>query len=254
MDSFKLNLTSHGHGPPLILVHGWGWHSGIFEPLIPQLSKEFNVICVDLPGFGSSSMIDDYSFAGLADILLKKLPPSATWLGWSLGGMFTSWIAIHFPHRVKKLITVASSPRFVSDIDWPGVTESALKKFAHALNENFDQTLLDFLELQLRGMPNRAKLFDELKASICCYGNIKPLGLLSGLELLLNTDLRNDLNKIQCQSLHVFGSHDVIVPQAVAVRMQEKMLHGRCEIMRRNGHMPFLDASFLGLLHEWIKE
>src|SRR3990167_1523074 len=57
-----------GDGPELVLLHGWGLHSGIFEPIRAELTRQFRVTFIDLPGFGQSAApTEPYSLAMLRD-------------------------------------------------------------------------------------------------------------------------------------------------------------------------------------------
>ena len=118
----KLYCKVIGKGPPLVLLHGWGWHSGIWEPIAPYLSQYYQLFLIDLPGCGQSPLIfqddKDYTCENLAAAFFEVVPAEATWLGWSLGGMLAWWIAIHFPRKVTRLITVATSPKFLSEKEW----------------------------------------------------------------------------------------------------------------------------------------
>ena len=42
--------------PPLVLLHGWAMHSGIWGPLVGRLARRFRVHAVDLPGHGHSAL------------------------------------------------------------------------------------------------------------------------------------------------------------------------------------------------------
>ena len=43
-----------GHGPPLVLAHGWPWSSYAWHRIIPGLSRRFTVFWYDMPGYGVS--------------------------------------------------------------------------------------------------------------------------------------------------------------------------------------------------------
>ena len=49
-----LVFDRRGSGDPLVLIHGLGSRWQAFEPVIPLLARDFDVISVDLPGFGAS--------------------------------------------------------------------------------------------------------------------------------------------------------------------------------------------------------
>ena len=49
-----LYRESHGEGQPLILLHGWGMHSGMFQHVVRAASDLAKCIIIDLPGHGHS--------------------------------------------------------------------------------------------------------------------------------------------------------------------------------------------------------
>src|SRR5215216_6494306 len=47
--------TRTGRGPPVVLLHGIGLARAVWDPVVPLLAREHEVIAVDLPGFGASA-------------------------------------------------------------------------------------------------------------------------------------------------------------------------------------------------------
>ena len=76
---------------------------------------------VDLPGFGQSPSLSEYSLKSFSDAILQVVPKSANWCGWSLGGLIATYAAINYPNRVNRLFQVACSVKFVRDESWLGV-------------------------------------------------------------------------------------------------------------------------------------
>ncbi|MBF6425380.1 alpha/beta hydrolase [Nocardia cyriacigeorgica] len=62
-----------GSGEPLVLVHGVGSRRQVWEPMIPALADTFEVITVDLPGFGESAPLPHTTVTRLADALAEFL-------------------------------------------------------------------------------------------------------------------------------------------------------------------------------------
>jgi pimeloyl-ACP methyl ester carboxylesterase len=102
-----LAFTRHGSGEPLVLVHALGMSRRVWDAVIPGLAEHFDVIAVDLPGFGDSAPLPAQieptpaalaaSVAGLIDELGITTPHVA---GNSLGG----WVAL----ELAAVRTVAS--------------------------------------------------------------------------------------------------------------------------------------------------
>lgn len=243
-----LHLTVVGKGIPLVLLHGWGWHSGIWSPLVPHLSDKFQLFMPDLPGFGKSpDLTKQYTYDEIALSLFERVPEKAIWLGWSLGGMIAWWVAIHYPEKVTQLVTIAASPKFIHDDSWPGVSQQTLNRFSHQLVNHYEKTWNDFLALQLRGSAKNQALMTELKTP---FSPIIMSALMGGLKLLSETDLRSDLSRMNIPSLHIFGGMDTLVPANVIARLQPLLSHGHCALIKRAGHIPFLSHQddFLQLL------
>ena len=55
----RLHCVEAGEGPNVFLIHGLFACSAIWEPLARQLSQEFHVVSIDLPGHGKSQYIPD---------------------------------------------------------------------------------------------------------------------------------------------------------------------------------------------------
>jgi pimeloyl-ACP methyl ester carboxylesterase len=104
----RLAFTRFGTGPTLVLLHGIGSARQAWDPVIPALTGDFDVVAVDLPGFGESAPLDARiephpaalaaSVAGLLDELGITAPHVA---GNSLGG----WVALELAgiHQVASL-------------------------------------------------------------------------------------------------------------------------------------------------------
>ncbi|WP_067533170.1 alpha/beta fold hydrolase [Nocardia crassostreae] len=69
----KLNHFRAGSGEPLVLVHGVGSRWQVWEPIVGLLAESFDVIAVDLPGFGGSRPLPTTTVSTLADALVEFL-------------------------------------------------------------------------------------------------------------------------------------------------------------------------------------
>lgn len=119
---FSTHYSAEPTSIPVVLIHGWGLNSAVWQPLITQLTAEFkacfHIITVDLPGFGANhdKKIQPYSLASVAKQIEQVIEQPAIYLGWSLGGLVATEMALVYPEKVLGLITVASSPRFLEEV------------------------------------------------------------------------------------------------------------------------------------------
>ena len=62
-----------GEGNHVVLIHGFGETSHVWENQIEFLKDKFRLIIPDLPGSGKSEMIKDMSIEGMAELIKAKL-------------------------------------------------------------------------------------------------------------------------------------------------------------------------------------
>jgi pimeloyl-[acyl-carrier protein] methyl ester esterase len=84
--ALELHCRSVGTGPDLVLLHGWGLHAGIWDPVVETLSARFRLHLYDLPGHGLSAPVEHFTRDEVCAALARSAPAQAYWLGWSLGG------------------------------------------------------------------------------------------------------------------------------------------------------------------------
>ena len=78
---------------PLVLLHGWGLDSRVWDALLPHLieqAPQLPLLAVDLPGYRGTSYAAEDAQA-VARALAEQLPAGCTLAGWSLGGMLLNW-------------------------------------------------------------------------------------------------------------------------------------------------------------------
>jgi pimeloyl-ACP methyl ester carboxylesterase len=119
VDGIKLHYLTAGHGPTVILLHGYTQTSRMWRPLIPKLANKFTVIAPDLPGIGESDIPKDGLDMKTAAIRIHALAKSlgvtkARVVGHDIGLMVAYAYAAKFPTEVEKLV--------VMDAFLPGVT------------------------------------------------------------------------------------------------------------------------------------
>jgi pimeloyl-ACP methyl ester carboxylesterase len=103
----------HGHGAPLLLLHGGLGSTGMFEPDIAALAKGHEVIALDLLGHGRTALGDrPISYPAMADDLaavIKQLGyGTVDVMGYSLGGGVALRLAIQHPDVVRRLVLVST--------------------------------------------------------------------------------------------------------------------------------------------------
>ena len=243
-----LGMAEH----PLVYLHGWGLHGGIWAETAAQLPG----LMPDLPGYGDVATVSPYNAEALADALAATLPDDAAVCGWSLGGMVALALAARHPEKVSRLVLVATNPVFVSRPDWPhGMAPAVLAGFAQALREDYKATLLRFLSLQARGGDQARVVIERLRGSLFQRGEPPAETLTAGLDLLREVDLRRAVASVRCPVLVVHGAYDMLCPPGAGHWLAENLSDARLAVHERAAHAPFLShpdwflAEVKGFLH-----
>jgi pimeloyl-[acyl-carrier protein] methyl ester esterase len=244
--SGALHVSISGDGPPLVLIHGWAMHGGVFHTLADRLRDRRTLYLVDLPGHGLSR--DDatpLAFDAVCDAIRAQVPV-APWLGWSLGGMFALHAAVREPERVPALIALCSSPCFVRGADWRfGVSAEIFRDFARGLSDDYRATLDRFVALEAFGSDHAKEEIRELRGELFARGEPAARVLVDGLHILETVDQRPLLPQLRVPSLWIAGRRDRLVdPRAMrdAATAIEQAGHAPATFaqIEHAGHAPFL--------------
>ena len=111
VEGVKIHYTTGGHGPTVILLHGYAETSRMWRPILPVLGEKFTVIAPDLPGIGDSSIPADGLDMKTAAIRIHALARSlgvekARVVGHDIGLMVAYAYAAQFPSEVEKLVVM----------------------------------------------------------------------------------------------------------------------------------------------------
>ena len=260
-DGRRLAVVSRGGGAPLVLLHGWSMSAAVFTELLDPLGVERLVLAPDLPGHGASDPGPAYDPAALAGDLEEWLLGTGhreiDLIGWSLGGQVALELARSARLRVRRLVLVATTPRFVASSDWPhGLPPGQVRAMARDLRRDYPATLEAFFQLQFAAeqLP-RERWQSLLDQTFQPASRPIPEVALAALEALRVGDLRGRLANVTCPTLVHQGEFDrITVPTAAAV-LAAGLPSARLRFMDGVGHAPFLSrpGETLQLWREFLQ-
>jgi pimeloyl-ACP methyl ester carboxylesterase len=105
----SLNYSIGGSGPVVVLLHGFLESLGIWAHLAMSLQKDFTVVCIDLPGFGKSEVIEEiHSMPLMAKAVNRVFEEEniedCVLIGHSMGGYAALAFAKQYPDKLKGLV------------------------------------------------------------------------------------------------------------------------------------------------------
>lgn len=230
-------------GVPLLLIHGWGMHGGMWRDMAEKLARHFHVYAVDLPGHGHSrgQNRQEGSLDEIVDELSAQFTGPLAVCGWSLGGQIAVRWSMRHPQQVSHLVLVASTPCFVRLDDWKyALSVEILEEFATNLQQNYSQTLKRFLSLQMRGSDQEREILAVLRDGLFSRGEPDLDALQSGLEILRCSDLRGALPELKQATLVVAGERDTLIPLQASQYLASRIPRGRLAMIKGAAHAPFL--------------
>jgi pimeloyl-ACP methyl ester carboxylesterase len=211
-----------GRGQPLLLLHGGLGSVDMFRPILPQLTKERQVIAVDLHGHGRTALGDrPISLIAIGDDLaavLQKLGyDSVDVLGYSFGGGAAFRLAVQHPNLVRRLVVV-SAP-FAQDGFYPEMLPQQAAVGA--------------------AMADQMKETPMYKAYVAVAPRPQDFPrLLDRMGDLMRTpyDWSEDVKKLKGPVLLVYGDHDMIRPEHI-VRFYQLLGEGQHDAGWQREHM-----------------
>lgn len=191
----SIKYDSVGKGPATVLLHGFLESSKMWEPLIPELSKNRQIITLDFPGLGESGVISEvHSMELMAEVVNAVLThlevPCATFIGHSMGGYVTMAFAEMFSEKVERIVLLNSTPIADSEerknirdravklldknpkayvrmaiVNWAG--ETSREKFSKEIENAYNLALtfpVEGIAAALKGMRERKDRTEVLKS------------------------------------------------------------------------------------------
>jgi pimeloyl-ACP methyl ester carboxylesterase len=254
----QLDHHRGGSGEPLVLVHGIGHTWRGWRPMLPELERRFDVLAVDLPGFGHSEPLPtgvDSTPEALADAVERQMLgagfDTAHIAGNSLGG----WIGLELARRGRARTVTAISPaglQHAREKDWGAGILRGMRWLAETLPAP-DGLLRNPVARSLLAGPTMARPWrkdpDELIEESQLYASCP--GLPATLPHTFHAQPRG-LTTLDVPVLVLWGTLDVILLPRQGRRFERLIPGAELRYIRGIGHVPMADAP--ELLSEAIAE
>lgn len=223
----------------LILLHGWGCDWQIWAPVIPELSKHFQLIIPDLPAFGQSATpAEVWSSFDYSRWLANFIKDTVGTQPFSLGGhSFGGKIAAVYGAAQSQLSTEVGLTNLVI-IDASGLPLALTPR--EQLVQSFSQLLPHGIKERL-GRPLKAKVLQQLGvASDYQHANDYQQQVL---KKIVRENIEEQLAQITTPTLVVWGANDDTTPLEKGRTFANHIPGANLLIMADSGHYPFVDET-----------
>lgn len=267
-DGAQLYFKDWGEGQPIVFSHGWPLSSDAFEDQMFFLANHgYRVVAHDRRGHGRSDQpwngndMDTYA-DDLAELVQKLDLHHAIHVGHSTGGgEVVRYVGRHGSRRVAKIVLIgAVPPVMVKSASNPGGTPiEAFDQIRAAVLANRSQFFED-LSLPFYGY-NRdgAKVSETVRQSFWLQGMMAGMpAAYFCVKAFSETDMTEDLKKIDVPTLLLHGDDDQIVPIADSAQLSAKLVrnavlkiypgapHGMCTTEKDKVNADILDFARAG--------
>lgn len=237
----RIHYLEAGVGEPLLLIHSVGQSLYTWRNVFAELSDNYRVIALDLPGHGYSSRPDCFTYtaddmATVLNLFLDALNvKSAHMIGFSLGAMYMLRFLSLYPRRVANCVAISPGgiteqmPKLIQQLQTPLVATFARNLYTASnvralLKECVsDETLIDDHVVKQYYEP----IADGLAREAIMYA-------------LRNFDMdaiAEGLMPVEHEVLVLWGKNDRWHPPAGSVYFQSLLRTGRYYLVRNAGHL-----------------
>ena len=239
--SKTISYTIAGEGPCLVLLHGFPMDQRVWEKSSMHLSAYHKVICIDLPGFGQSDILDEFhSMALMAQavqaVLMHEKIEKCVMLGHSMGGYVSLEFASQFPEMLKGLILLHSQAAADDE-----TAQANRNKSIEAVKRNKEAFISPFIEGLFSDdfIANQPDRINHTK-DICLSQKVEAIvAALAGMRDRANQlDL---LKRIQIPVLFILGKEDKRMPYVNIMSQAALPAHAELLILDKVAHFGFME-------------
>lgn len=240
----KIHYLDTGKGNTIVLLHGFGEDSQIWNRQIAFLSKNYRLIVPDLPGSGNSSMLNTpdtiEAYAAAIEALLQQLSVNkCIMLGHSMGGYITLAFAEAYPERLLGWGLIHSTAFADSEekkLNRQRGIELMQQYGAYAFLRNTIPNL--FAESFKKQEP---KVLDQLIESAKAFTAEACCAYYKAMQL--RPDRTQILSGSKTPVLFVLGTEDVAAPLNDLLQQVHLPPTAYIHILEHVGHMGMLEAT-----------
>lgn len=224
-----------GKGEPLLVLHGGLGSGDMFAPLLPTLTKQRQVVLVDMQGHGRTELgTRKFNLDAMGEDmngLLQKLGyKQVDVFGYSMGGGVGFRLAVQHPERVRRLALVSTG--YASDGFYPEIRAQQVQMSADAFQFMKETPMY-------KGYVAVAPKPDDFPRLLTEIGDF----------MRKDYDYSVDVAKLKMPVMLVFGDSDMYRPEHVikfyqmlggglkdAGRMRENLSQNRLAILPNHTH------------------
>jgi len=253
----QLSYRTTGQGKTVMLFHGFGEDSTVFNQLVKELEHQYKFIVPDIPGTGPSELIpgaDIDTYAEAAKIILDAEIDTGnrqiTLIGHSMGGYITLAVAEKYPDLLNGFGLLHSSA-FADSAEKKTTRTKAIEFIEQKGAYSFLKTSTPGLFNEESAVDNKPYIDDLLEKS----KSFTPEALIQYYRAMINRPDRTSLLKeFPNPVLFIIGKHDKAIPFQSSLEQCHLPSKSYVYILEKSGHMGIFEepAKVLHAVTEFL--
>ncbi len=235
--------TLTGKGKPVMLLHGFGEDSSIWQHLVNELQNDYLLITPNLPGSGDSSYLDkeavtleDYADI-LHEILKKENIISIILMGHSMGGYITMAMVEKYPGDLDAIGLIHSSS-YADDEEKKNIRKKGIQFIQQYGAPAFIKTTIPALFMDIEKSKNDIQWLIEKTL------HFKDAPVIQYYEAMMNRPDRSYLlSTFDKPVLFVLGQYDKVVPINAGIEQAQLPVLSFVHILQNSAHMGILEEK-----------
>jgi len=244
----KVYYEISGKGQWLVLIHGaWASHEW-WRWQVPELSRSYRVLSLDVRGHGQSSPLEkpdsvDGFAQDLVTLLQKVGADEVALVGWSMGGIISMQYYLSNPSRVKALVLIATrgqrNPKTKLRV-WLQQMQARLSLMMDFAGYQ-ESIYQEQVEKEIRSMLSPATPKEIVDWIMTDLANNPRRNFLEVAKSLWNWEAGERLTTINVPTLIVVGEEDNTTPPRFSHFLHAKIPNSKLMVVKNCGHYLLLE-------------
>lgn len=250
-ENVAIHYKTKGNGYPVILLHGVFQDMGVFTPIIKKLSKQYQVISIDLRGHGlsdtlSDSRVDDY-ISDIQQLLKALFIDSAYVIGLELGATIATGLTYKNPSLINGMVLINPTDNHTTFPD-NRIYDRHADEIRTMTEQEREKYLLRFRYKNIKQAKKFVKShmpsndLQTMEEEIAIKRSFKDFDIVSLLP------------EIKVRTLIISGLYDGKILYSEGKRVAELLPNAEFKLFEESGELPFVEENekFIKVLNEFL--
>lgn len=250
-ENVAIHYKTKGNGYPVILLHGIFQDMEVFTPIIKKLSKQYQVISIDLRGHGlsdtlSDSRVDDY-ISDIQQLLKALFIDSAYVIGLELGATIATGLTYKNPSLIDGMVLINPTDNHTTFPD-NRIYDRHADEIRTMTEQEREKYLLRF---RYKNIKQAKKFVKSHMPSNDLQTMEEEIAIKRSFK---DFDIVSLLSEIKVRTLIISGLYDGKILYSEGKRVAELLPNAEFKLFEESGELPFVEENekFIKVLNEFL--